>query len=239
MQINNAKLSEELLAEDKEEYLTDKNVKDVKEHLLKHWEYVTERYRELSEAGKLYYQTVLSRCKKVLAVDVGWAGSGAMALDYLVNREWNLGCDVIGMIAGTNSLHNAEPNAAESFLYSGKLVSYLYSQEKNRGNWKWHNPAKNHNLLVEFLLSSKEGSLKDIVFDKDLAEGYRFVFKEPDVAEAVVTQIQQGIMDFAKDFTTYLPEDVWKNHVISGNDVYAVLKILLQSEMNPDMEIGI
>lgn len=230
---------EELLSGDKEEYLTDKNVKDVKEHLLKHWEYVTEQYRELSEAGKLYYQTVLSGCKKVLAVDVGWAGSGAMALDYLVNLEWNLGCDVIGMIAGTNSLHNAEPNAAESFLYSGKLVSYLYSQEKNRGNWKWHNPAKNHNLLVEFLLSSKEGSLKDIVLDKECEEGYRFVFKEPDVAEAVVEQIQQGIMDFAKDFTTYLPKEMWKNHVISGSDVYAVLKILLQSEMDPDMEIGI
>ena len=54
----------------------------------------------------------------------------------------NMGCDVIGMIAGTNSVHNAEPNATESFLYSGKLVSYLYSQEHNREDWKWHNPGK-------------------------------------------------------------------------------------------------
>ena len=230
---------EALLSEDKLTYLTEKNVKEIKESLIKQWQSVTDKYEELSQAGKLYYQSALSGCKKALAIDVGWAGSGAMALDYIVNKEWNLNCDIIGMIAGTNSVHNAEVNAAESFLYSGKLVSYLYSQEQNRANWKWHNPAKNHNLLVELLLSSKEGSLKDIVLDKNISEGYRFIFKNPDVAEAVVENIQQGILDFAKDYTTYLPETVWKKHRISGSDAYAVLKILLHSEMDPDMEMGI
>ena len=64
-----------------------------------------------------------------IAIDVGWAGSGALALDTLVNKEWKLDCEIIGMIDGNNSVHNAEPNATESFLYSGRVVSYLYSQE--------------------------------------------------------------------------------------------------------------
>lgn len=230
---------ENLLIKDKESYLTDKNAKAVKQNLLENWQRVIERYDELSKAGKLYYQKVLDGCKKVLAVDVGWAGSGAMTLDVLVNREWNLKCDVIGMIAGTNSVHNAEINAAESFLYSGRLVSYLYSQEKNRENWKWHNPAKNHNLLVEYLLSSKEGSLRDIVLDENTTEGYRFVFKKPDVEALKVEQIQMGILDFAKDYCVYVPAWVRECHEISGSDAYAVLKILLQSEMDTEMEIGI
>lgn len=230
---------EALLIKDKETYLTDKNAKDVKRNLLNHWQEVVSQYENLSKAGKLYYQTVLEDCKKTLAIDVGWAGSGAMALDFLVNREWGVECDVIGMIAGTNSVHNAEINAAESFLYSGRLVSYLYSQEKNRENWKWHNPAKNHNLLVEYLLSSKEGSLKDIVLDDSTEEGYRFVFKKPDVEAFKVEQIQQGIMDFVKDYCTYVPAWARNCHVISGSDAYAVLKILLQSEMDTDMEMGI
>lgn len=230
---------EDILEDDAKVILTDKNAKEIKERLIVKWPDVLEHYEELSKAGKLYYRNVLKGSKKALAVDVGWAGSGAIALEQIVNREWNLECDIIGIIAGSNSVHNAEPNATESFLYSGKLVSFLYSQEHNRECWKWHNPGKNHNLLVELLLSSKEGSLKDMVLDDSVKEGYSFVFKKPDVAEYKVEQIQQGILDFAKDYVAYVPDWIRDCHVISGSDAYAVLKILLRSEMNTDMEIGI
>lgn len=230
---------EDMLEGDSQAYLTDKNAEEIKEALLARWQEVIEHYQNLSQAGKMYYEKVLSECQKALAIDVGWAGSGAMALDFLANQEWKFGCDITGMIAGTNSVHNAETNAAEGFLYSGKLVSYLYSQEQNRGNWKWHNPSKNHNLLVELLLSSKGGSLKDMVLDDAIQEGYRFIFKEPDVKADVVEQIQQGIMDFAKDYCRRTPKRYLEKHLISGNDAYAVLRILLQSEMDTDMEMGI
>ena len=230
---------EDMIEGDSQAYLTEKNVEEIKEALLVRWQEVIGHYQELSEAGKLYYKKLLCDCKKALAIDVGWAGSGAMALDYIVNKEWKVECDIIGMIAGTNSIHNVEANAAEGFLYSGRLVSYLYSQEQNRENWKWHNPSKNHNLLVELLLSSKEGSLKNIILDDNASEGYRFVFKEPDVKTDVVEQIQQGILDFTKDYCTCIPKRYREKHLISGNDAYAVLKILLQSEMDTNMEMGI
>ena len=230
---------EDMLDGNEKVILTDKNAKEIKEQLIAKWPKVLGHYEALSKAAKLYYENILKGCKKALAIDVGWAGSGAIALDQVVNREWNLGCDVIGMIAGTNSIHNAEPNATESFLYSGKLVSYLYSQEHNREDWKWHNPGKNHNLLVELLLSSKEGSLKDIVLDDSRKEGYGFVFKKPDVESKKVEQIQQGILDFVRDYCAYVPAWVRESHVISGSDAYAVLKVLLQSEADTDMEMGI
>lgn len=221
------------------EYLTDKNYSEVRKYLLFHWKEVESHYQKMLEAGKKYYSQVLSGCRKAIAVDVGWAGSGALALDLLVNKEWNLECDIVGMIAGTNTLNNTEPNASEQFLFSGKLVSYLYSQEHNRENWKWHNPSKNHNLLVELLLSAKEGSLKNIVLDNTVSKGYRFVFKEPDVAIKKVEKIQQGIKDFAKDYCKVMPKEYLEKHSISGSDAYAVLKILLQSDIATEMEMGI
>ena len=230
---------EDMLEGDNKVVLTDKNAKAIKEQLISKWQEVLEHYQELSKAGKLYYGKVLDGCARALAIDVGWAGSGAIALDTVVNQEWNLNCDIIGMIAGTNSVHNAETNATESFLYSGKLVSYLYSQEHNREYWKWHNPAKNHNLLVELLLSSKEGSLKDIVLNESTKDGYDFVFKKPDVESSKVEKIQEGILDFVKDYCTYVPAGVRDCHVISGSDAYAVLKVLLQSEADTEMEMGI
>lgn len=230
---------EDMLKEDAKTVLTDKNAEAVKEALLARWSNVLEHYEGLRQAGKQYYSQVLKGCKKALAIDVGWAGSGPIALHSMVNQEWKLDCDIVGMIAGSNSVHNAEPNASESFLYSGRLVSYFYSQEHNREYWKWHNPGKNHNLLVELLLSSKEGSLKDMVPDKSAKEGYRFVFKKPDVAATKVEQIQKGIGDFARDYYAYVPEAVRKKHRISGSDAYAVLKLLLQEEADTGMEIGI
>ena len=52
-------------------------------------------------------------------------------------------------------------------------------------------------------------------------------------------QIQQGILDFVKDYCMYIPAWVRESHVISGSDAYAVLKVLLQSEADTDMEMGI
>ncbi len=222
-----------------ESRLTDKNAAIVKEYLISHWSEVLAHYEDSRVAAGRYYRRVLKNCHHAIAVDVGWAGSGALSLDLLVRREWKPDCEITGIIAGTNTFNNGEPNAAESFLYTGKLVSYLYSQELNRENWKWHNPGKNHNLLVEQLLSSKEGSLADIVMDKERKEGYRFLFKEPDTKPRRVEQIQQGILDFARDYQRYIPEYYQKIHSISGADAYAVLKILLQSKVSTELEAGI
>ena len=35
---------------------------------------------------ELYYKKVLGDSRNALAVDIGWAGSGAIALDYLVQN---------------------------------------------------------------------------------------------------------------------------------------------------------
>lgn len=48
-------------------------------------------------------------------MDIGWAGSGAIALDYLVQNVWKLPCSITGAIAGTNSVHNFEVDASEFF----------------------------------------------------------------------------------------------------------------------------
>ena len=55
-----------------------------------------------------------------------------MALDVLFRRVWKLDCQITGILAGTNTRHNAEPDMSEAQLASGKLVSYVFSQAHNR-----------------------------------------------------------------------------------------------------------
>lgn len=196
----------------KDDKLTSSNIGALKTFLKEHWQDVIAVYEPQQEAAKSYYAKVLSNCKKVVAVDIGWAGSGAIALDYLVNRAWNLSCEVIGMLAGTNTVHNAEADASETFIQSGKLVSYMFSLSHNRDLVKKHDLNKNYNVFWELLLSSPQPQF--VGFGKELC------FGKTDANPEGIRQIQAGILDFADEYLKHFTKVPYMLN-ISGRDAYA------------------
>ena len=208
--------------------LTGRNADRVKQFLLRRWEQVLERYEEQLEAGRQYYGELLIGCRKAVAVDIGWAGSGAMALDHIVNQIWKMDCEITGIIAGTNTCHNAEPDASEAFLQSGKLISYLYSQRENRDLWKFHDAGKGHNLNWEALVCSPHGSLKGFYLDRDGKCECRF--KKMPAGKEQILEIQRGILDFVEAYKkTAAGSKVLEK--ISGRDAYAPM-LLAESKWN-------
>ena len=195
-----------------------------KNYLLKHWDEVLKHYESESNAGKQYYQKILSGCQKVLAVDIGWAGSGTISLNYLVQQEWKLNCEVLGVIAGTNTCHNAEPDTSETFLQTGQLISYLYSQRENRDLWKFHDLNQDHNLYLELLLSSPTPTFSGFSFDED--QEVKLQFGDTDVNIDGMKQIQSGIIDFAKAWIRHFGDNK-RMARISGRDAYAPLIVML------------
>lgn len=213
-----------------QERLTEKNVEKIKAFFLESWNQVLAHYEGQTEAGGRYFREVLGDSKKAVAVDIGWAGSGAIALDYMVNKVWKLDCSVTGIIAGTNTCHNAEPDTSETFLQGGKLVSYLYSQRENRDLWKLHDPGKNHNLYWEILLEAPHGSLKGFYLDEDGKWECRF--KEEKADRRKVEEIQRGILEFAGQYKQYMEKSELFGY-ISGRDAYAPM-ILAERENNKE-----
>lgn len=233
---------ESLAGADASEELTDKNVERVRECLLADWERVLAVYRPQREAAERYYTRVLAGARRAAAVDIGWAGSGAAALRTLTEQVWKLPCEVIGILAGTNGIHNAEPDAAEALLKSGRLVSYLYSQEHNRDLLKMHDPAKDDNIYWELLLASPTrqflgfypragacghgedagacghtGSGTENASD-EMGIALRFGGEEPNRQGCM--QIQRGILDFAEQYKKHFAEIPYMLSV-SGRDAYA------------------
>lgn len=229
-----------------ETILSSSNVEKIERYLKKKWIEVLEHYKDQRKAAGEYYRNVLQGHKKVAAVDIGWAGSGAIVLQYLAKQEWHVDCDIIGLLAGTNSMHNGiEKDTAEGLRAAGKQESYLYSQSHNREIWKFHNAGQGHNLLWELLLSSKEGSVKGfyLKFKNDSLPfsikkekktggeiGYEICLSKVDVNHAqTVTEIQRGILEFV---------NIWKKLVIqkgdvkriSGGDAYRVMKVWCEKE---------
>jgi len=192
--------------------LNDSNVDKVKEYLLNHWPDVLAHYRDQLEAGKEYFAPILRGCRRATAVDIGWAGSGAITLDHIVREIWGMGCEITGIVAGTNTCRSDEPDSSEAFLQSGKQVSYLYSQRENRDLWKLHDPGKDHNLYWEMLLDAPSGSLKGFYPGKD--GGWECRFKEASVDTQKVQDVQCGVLEFVREWNDL--ERKWKQKAMDG-----------------------
>lgn len=206
-------LSQLYPAEERDSLLTNKNVKNVKLFLEEHWEQVIATYDYEHQKAKQYFAEKMNGYKKVVAIDIGWAGSGAIAIRTLTEKVWKLPCEVIGMIAGTNTVHNVEPEASETFLQSGKLVSYLYSFAHNRDLLKKHDPNKNYNVYWELLLASPTPQFKG--FGED-----GLVFGKYDENLEGIREIQKGILDFVESYKKHFSSFSYMFY-ISGRDAYA------------------
>ena len=202
--------------------LTDKNVDSVKSFFMKYWDKVLKHYEEQLEAGKQYFKEILQGSNTAVAVDIGWAGSGAITLNHIVNEIWEMNCPITGIIAGTNTCHNAEPDASETFLQSGKLVSYLYSQRENRDIWKFHDPGKNHNLYWEMLLDAPHGSLKGFYLDE--SGKWECRLKKEDGNMNNIIEVQRGILSFLNEYRK-IQNVVGDSLLVSGRDAYAAMVI--------------
>lgn len=198
--------------------LTNKTAEDVTHYLIDAYAQVLEHYREQREAGKAYYRPILAGCRRAAAVDIGWAGSGAVMLDEAVNRIWGLHCPVTGILAGTNTGASASPDAFESFFLNGRLVSYLYSQRENRDLWKYHDAAQGHNLYWELLLGSPEGSLKGFFFAETGRPACRFY--DPPARAQGIREIHRGSLDFVERLLE-TERRMGMELPISGRDAYA------------------
>lgn len=214
-ELKNADKFIDLKADDE---LTNKNGYLLRRFIEAKWDKVLNVYASQQKAAGEYYKEILKDCRKAAAVDIGWAGSGALSLSYLVDKAWNIPCEVVGIIAGTNTVHNAEPDASEAFLQSGKLVSYLYSQSHNRDLLKKHAPNKDYNVFWELLLSSPTPQF--VGFDLDENETVKLNFGKYDENQDGIKEIQKGILDFVRQYRDHFKDFPYMFR-ISGRDAYA------------------
>lgn len=202
-----------------ETYLTSGNARQVKRFLEANWQEVTAVYDRESKAAELYYKKVLGDSRNALAVDIGWAGSGAIALDYLVQKVWKLPCSITGAVAGTNSVHNFEVDASEIFLQNGKLAAYLYAQSFNRDLWKKHDPNTDDNIFFELLLASPTPQFLGFELDEVSGE-VLYLFGKMDANPEGMKEIQNGILDFVRDYQKHFSRYPYL-FCVSGRDAYA------------------
>lgn len=210
--------------------LTANNCAGLEKALLDNWSVVQGCYYDNRIAAKNYFEETLRGYKRACTVDVGWVGSGGVILSHLVNEIWQLDCKLVStLIAGTTTKHNADMDATQALLTSGKMQSYMFSMAHNREYWSVHNPLKGHMLFFEALLSSPTPGFTSFTLPKS-GEGYHMQFKEEHANNTEETHnIQAGILDFAGEYVRRFAAYPYMLN-ISGNDVYAPFAALMEKK---------
>lgn len=185
------------------------------------WDTVLRHDRQQSDEGGRYYASVLKGVASAAVVDVGWVGSGAQMLRYMIEDVWKLNCQVTSIVAGTCGQSSPERGVSEAELADGSMADYLFSNGHNRDIWSIHDAALGHNMLVELLLCAAPPSFRE--FRMDQKGSYEFnAYSERIDSEAV----QQGIMQFVECWQHH----PWGGFQIAGRDAMAPVRVLYDNE---------
>lgn len=200
------------------ENLTARNAQAAESFITDNWSRLMEAYSDSDKAARMYYEKVLSGCNRVITVDCGWAGSGNIILQQVVNRKWGMNCEFTGVLAGSNSYNQHDSDYSETFLLSRKMSVYCFSSALNRDKYTAHMPSANHNIYFEMLFSAPEPSFHEFRLKGE--SGYELIFDKTVENKIYIEEIQRGELDFVKEYVrTFEKYPFMRN--ISGSDAYS------------------
>lgn len=186
-----------------------KLIYDSKPLIIKHFSRTQENMYE-------YLKPLLKDCRRVMTVDLGWFGTGGLAVKFLLEEKYQKDIQVFSALVGTN-----EDESLEGRISAGELFPYAYSPVHNLYLLHWHtrNQYNVHNLLIELLFSAPYPSF--LTFERNEAGelAARFSYKEEENYE-MIQEMHKGIMAFAEQYHRLDP-DIKKLLSVNGGDAYA------------------
>lgn len=210
-----------------DEILTNRNEFKLQEQLQAVFSQILDCYRDEQTAAKQYYKQLIGDSKSVLTVDCGWAGSGSIVLDWLFEK-WQLDCKVSGALIGTNGKYQANNDSSDTFLQSGKLASYCFSDCHNTDLFKLHNAAQNHNIYMEMMFTAPEPSLKGFALENNKV---KLIFDKDTENLTAIQEIHNGIVDFAEEMVERFASSTFDFVMnISGKDAYSPFESAIYGE---------
>lgn len=181
-----------------ETQLFDVNVVEKIEQIFEdHIKEILQYYEPMEWATAEYLKNVLGEHKRICVVDIGWQGSGANCLKYFLEKKCQLDVTIYGALLGASK--SSSVNIAVS---SGNLHSYLFSPQYCREVMNCflgkETESKYCMLLMEILFTENAPSF--LRYEKQEDDKILLRYGLPEHNEAILNSIQNGILDFCKDF---------------------------------------
>lgn len=189
--------------------------------LVDHFDVALKCNEEKFLQNKKMLEKVVSDCRKVAVVDVGWTGSSDLAIKNLVENKYKMNCKVYCYLAASKvkgNLSNLVYNMNDT------IKTYMFSQQKNRELYNYHSKANNGTNSIYFELFSQacspsfKGISSDGKFEFDISEVENY---------KVIDEIHKGIIFFASQYMAIARKyPILLN--ISGSDAYRPYQYISQ-----------
>lgn len=201
------------IAED--DMLTNDKYEIIRQMIYDQKEIISSYFSKAKNAARKYFGEIISDDKKVCAVDLGWSGQILVFLKQFVNSYICSDCMVTGayIAAATNE-------QANFYGAMGILNSYVFSYAHNR-DMRLKTDTLEGSMIAIFLeamFSSQDPTL--LKYNLNIDGEVEFVWGHFTGNKKNVSQMHQGIMDFAKIYTeaTKKNKEFFK---ISGAEAFA------------------
>lgn len=213
-----------------QEVLTNVNLGELKDLIYGNKDKIAMSYKTEKEAAKKYYSSKIENAKKVCIVDLGWKGSTANSLEYFLKEYCQMDVNMICALLGMEG-----HDFVDEMMSVNKIYSYMFSSRDNTDMMQEHNANGNiWRRIYEIIFTSNEQSLLNFTLQKNEEVDFRYLRKEVRNPE-IITNIHQGIIDFANDFANQ-EKKLEIDFDISPRDTYKPLcNILKETEYNYEL----
>lgn len=180
---------------DKDELFTMEQFETLKRCMNEHKDAMLAEFKTERDAALKYYEQFIKDGQRVVIADLGWQGSNALCLKYLLEEESDMDVQMRSVL-----LCAVGKEFVDHSLSSGVLESYCFSPQKNVSlNRQFLQAWSIGRLICELIFSSPEQSLMKFTFDENGEVKVNRMVNENRDAEAE-NAVFQGVCDFADDF---------------------------------------
>lgn len=184
------------------------------------YELMFEEIPDSTVAAEQYFMQEVRGYRHVCVVDLGWRGTSAIYLKYLLQKYGWQG-KVTGALIGAVS-----DDITQIYVRNGILYAYAFDNEFYRKSEvsKGRCMLEEETFCIEALFSAKDPTL--LRYKTNIEGKTEFVFAEENPNRETTIEIQNGIMDFAEECVPLLQ----KYHLkILPQDAYTPLDFCMQN----------
>ena len=136
---------------------------ELKQCMEDHKEELLDEFQREKEAAIQYYSQFVEKNQRIAVIDLGWQGTNALCLKYLLENETDYDVELFSLLVCLTGRRSFVDHC-----YSGKVVeAYCASPQHNRQMLNhFSRPSSVGRFICELIFSSPEDSLRQFSFDK-------------------------------------------------------------------------
>ena len=200
------------------------NIHIIEKLINDNWDLIVEWSSNNDYAAREYWKRVIGSSNRVMLVDLGWQGQSMMLLKWLIEKKWEIDCEVSISLFASCSSHD---NGNQAFLLNNSLDVYAFSQSFNKDIYDVFRNCHNGRVksMFELFFQAPHPSFDSYCLSNDNKIEYNFSIPEVENYK-YINRIHSGMIDFCERYYSFFSNDLYMLNIEGSDALTPFLKIL-------------